>query len=188
MELSPRSVTAALVGLKSRSAVFSMQRSVSEFQAEPLMAVLPGVALDELWSTLATGEQALELMVWMVAVVSLLGLVAAVSAGLEQRRRELAVLRSLGAGPARVFALLLIEGLFITTAAALAGVGLTVLAMVGLGDWIGQHYGITVSLQSPLNSQVLMLTGIIAAGLVASALPGWRAYRLSSTDGLQPRE
>ena len=74
------------------------------------------------------------------------------------------------------------------TAAALAGVGLTVLAMVGLGDWIGQHYGITVSLQSPLNSQVLMLTGIIAAGLVASALPGWRAYRLSSTDGLQPRE
>lgn len=188
MELSPRSVTAALVGLKSRSAVFSMQRSVSEFQAEPLMAVLPGVALDELWSTLATGEQALELMVWMVAVVSLLGLVAAVSAGLEQRRRELAVLRSLGAGPARVFALLLIEGLFITTAAALAGVGLTVLAMVGLGDWIGQHYGITVSLQSPLNSQVLMLAGIIAAGLVASALPGWRAYRLSSTDGLQPRE
>ncbi len=188
MELTPRSVTAALVGLKSRAAVFSMQRSVSEFQAEPLMAVLPGVALDELWNTLATGEQALELMVWMVAIVSLLGLVAAISAGLEQRRRELAVLRSLGAGPARVFALLLIEGLVITTAAALAGVCLTVLVIVGLGDWIGQHYGITVSLQSPLNSQVLMLAGIVLAGVVASALPGWRAYRLSSADGLQPRQ
>lgn len=188
MDLSPRSVTAALVGLKSRAAVFSMQRSVSAFQAEPLMAILPGVALDELWNTIATGEQALELMVWIVAAVSLLGLVAAVSAGLEQRRRELAVLRSLGAGPARVFALLLIEGLVITLIAALTGILLTVLAIIGLGDWIGAHYGITVTLQSPLASQFLMLGGIVLAGVAASALPGWRAYRLSSIDGLQPRQ
>ncbi len=187
MDLVPRSVTAALVGLKSRAAVFSMQRSVSAFQAEPLMAILPGVALDELWNTLATGEQALELMVWVVALVSLLGLVAAISTGLEQRRQELAVLRSLGAGPARVFALLLIEGLVITTAAALTGVLLTVLAIVGLGDTIAMHYGITVSLQNPLPSQILMLAGIVLAGGVASALPGWRAYRISSLDGLQPK-
>jgi putative ABC transport system permease protein len=188
MDLQPKSVTAVLLGLKSRSAVFSMQRSVSSFQAEPLMAILPGVALDELWNTLATGEQVLELMVWIVAIVSLLGLVAAISAALEQRRRELAVLRSLGAGPARVFALLLIEGLIVTTSAALAGVLLTVLVLLGLGDWIGQHYGITVSLRGPLNSQLLMLVGIVLAGVAASALPGWRAYRLSSADGLQPRQ
>lgn len=188
MDLQPKSVTAVLLGLKSRSAVFSMQRSVSSFQAEPLMAILPGVALDELWNTLATGEQVLELMVWIVAMVSLLGLVAAISAALEQRRRELAVLRSLGAGPARVFALLLIEGLIVTTTAALAGVLLTVLVLLGLGDWIGQHYGITVSLRGPLNSQLLMLAGIVLAGVAASALPGWRAYRLSSADGLQPRQ
>lgn len=187
MDLSPRSVTAALVGLKSRAAVFSMQRSVSAFQAEPLMAILPGVALDELWNTLATGEQALELMVWVVAAVSLLGLVAAISAGLEQRRQELAVLRSLGAGPARVFGLLLIEGLLITTAAALTGVLLTVLAVLGLGEMIAMHHGITVSLQQPLPSQLLMLAGIVLAGVVASALPGWRAYRISSLDGLQPK-
>jgi len=187
MDLTPRSVTAALIGLKSRAAVFSMQRSISDFQAEPLMAILPGVALDELWNTVATGEQALELMVGIVALVSLLGLVAAVNAGLEQRRHELAVLRSLGAGPTRVFALLLIEGLVVTTLAVLGGVLLTMLVLFGLGDWIGSHYGITVSLQAPLNRQLLMIAGILLAGVAASALPGWRAYRLSSADGLQPR-
>jgi len=124
----------------------------------------------------------------VVAIVSLLGLVAAISAGLEQRRHELAVLRSLGAGPARVFVLLLTEGLIITTTAALAGVVLTVLILLGLGDWIGQHYGITVSLRGPLDSQLAMLAGVVLAGVAASALPGWRAYRLSSVDGLQPRQ
>ncbi|MBM3363142.1 MAG: FtsX-like permease family protein [Betaproteobacteria bacterium] len=188
MDLQPKSVTAVLVGLKSRAAVFSMQRSIAAFQAEPLMAILPGVALDELWQNLATGEQALELMVWVVAIVSLLGLVAAISAGLEQRRHELAVLRSLGAGPARVFVLLLTEGLIITTTATLAGVVLTVLILLGLGDWTGQHYGITVSLRGPLDSQLAMLAGVVLAGVAASALPGWRAYRLSSVDGLQPRQ
>ena len=187
MDLTPRSVTAALIGLKSRAAVFSMQRSISDFQAEPLMAILPGVALDELWNTVATGEQALELMVGIVALVSLLGLVAAVNAGLEQRRHELAVLRSLGAGPTRVFALLLIEGLVVTALAVLGGILLTMLVLFGLGDWIGSHYGITVSLQAPLNRQLLMIAGILLAGVAASALPGWRAYRLSSADGLQPR-
>jgi putative ABC transport system permease protein len=123
----------------------------------------------------------------VVAAVSLLGLVAAISAGLEQRRQELAVLRSLGAGPARVFGLLLIEGLLITTAAALTGVLLTVLAVLGLGEMIAMHHGITVSLQQPLPSQLLMLAGIVLAGVVASALPGWRAYRISSLDGLQPK-
>jgi putative ABC transport system permease protein len=187
MDLTPTSVTALLVGLKSRAAVFSMQRSVSQFAPEPLMAVLPGVALDELWTLVGVGERVLELMVLLVAAVSLLALVATISAGLEQRRRELAVLRSLGAGPGRIFALLLLEGTLVTTAAAGAGVLATALALSVGGQWLSAHYGITVQWRWLEAQQWLILAGVWLAGILASAWPGWRAYRLSVVDGLQPR-
>ena len=90
-DLRPKQVTAALLGLKNRAAVFAVQRMVNDFEAEPLMAVLPGVALDELWDVVGSGERALLAMSALVAAVSLAGLVAVVLAGLNERRRELAV-------------------------------------------------------------------------------------------------
>jgi putative ABC transport system permease protein len=187
MDLTPSSVTAVLVGLKSRAAVFSMQRSVAQFPAEPLMAVLPGVVLDELWSTLAIGEQVIEAMVLLVAAVSVLSLIAVISTGLEQRRRELAVLRSLGAGPSRVLALLIIEGTLVTSAAAAVGALASALAVAVLGGTLAAHWGIAPRLGVPEASQWLILAATVAAGALASVLPAWRAYRMSITDGLQPR-
>ena len=61
---------------KTRAAVFAVQRQVAEFADEPLMAVLPGVALDELWEVVGIGEKALLGMSIMVAIVSLAGLVS----------------------------------------------------------------------------------------------------------------
>ena len=75
-DLTPRSVTAVLVGLKSRAAVFAVQRWVRGYADEPLMAVLPGVALDELWEVVGAGERALQAVSVLVSVVSLAGLMA----------------------------------------------------------------------------------------------------------------
>jgi putative ABC transport system permease protein len=105
-DLEPKQVTAALVGLKSRAAVFNVQRFVAEYEGEPLLAVLPGVALDELWDVVGVGEEGLLAMSALVALVSLASLVAVVLAGLNERRRELAVLRAVGAGPRHVLVLL----------------------------------------------------------------------------------
>jgi hypothetical protein len=59
-DLVPKEITAALVGLKQRSATcFRMQRFINEFRGEPLMAVLPGVALDELWQAIGMVERTL---------------------------------------------------------------------------------------------------------------------------------
>jgi len=78
----PREVTAALVGLHSRTAVFSVQRAVSAHRGEPLMAILPGVVLDELWQVVGVGERVLQGISALVAAVSLAGLVAVILAGL----------------------------------------------------------------------------------------------------------
>ena len=186
-DLAPKQVTAALIGLKSRVAVFAVQRHVAEYPGEALMAVLPGVALDELWDVVGAGEKALLAVSVMVAVVSLAGLVAVVLAGLNERRRELAVLRAVGAGPRHVLALLAIEGAIVTLLGAALGVALTALLIAVAGPWIQSRFGIAMQLSAPTVTQWAWLGSVLLAGLAASMVPALRAYRLSLSDGLSPR-
>lgn len=186
MALQPKAVTAVLVGLKRRAAVFAVQRWVADYRAEPLMAVLPGVALDELWELLGSGENALLAMSALVGVVGLAGLVAVVLAGLDARRRELAVLRAVGAGPRHVLLLLALEGALVTLAGALLGLALVLGLGAALGPWLQARYGLVLGWGvSPV--QAAQLGAVLATGWLASLLPGWRAYRLSLADGLSPR-
>jgi putative ABC transport system permease protein len=187
LELKPKQVTAALLGLKSRAAVFAVQRAVADFEAEPLMAVLPGVALDELWDVVGAGERALLALSAMVAVVSLAGLVAVVLAGLNERRRELSVLRAVGAAPRHVLLMLAAEGAVITLCGALLGVAAVGLAIALAAPWLQAQYGIGLTLSPPDAAQWGLLGAVLAAGFLASLVPGWRAYRMSLADGLSPR-
>ena len=186
-DLSPKQVTAALIGLKSRAAVFAVQRAVADYEGEPLMAVLPGVALDELWDVVGVAERALLGMSALVAIVSLAGLVAVVLAGLNERRRELAVLRAVGAAPRHVLFILAAEGGFVTLLGVALGIVATVVVIAAAGPWLQGHYGIGLTASAPTGSQWLLLAAIVAAGFAASLVPGWRAYRLSLADGLSPR-
>ncbi|GER20321.1 ABC transporter permease [Variovorax boronicumulans] len=186
-DLTPKNVTAALVGLKNRAAVFGVQRWISTYTGEPLMAILPGVALDELWSVIGIGENALLLMSALVALVSLAGLVSVVMAGLNERRRELAVLRAVGAGLRHVLALLALEGALVTVLGVLLGVTMAVLGIALLSPWLQAQFGLTLSLSEPTLNEWLLAASLLVAGWLASLLPGIRAYRLSLADGLSPR-
>jgi putative ABC transport system permease protein len=186
-DLQPKTVTAALVGLKNRAAVFSVQRWVSTYQPEALMAILPGVALDELWSVIGVGENALLLMSALVALVSLAGLVSVVMAGLNERRRELAVLRAVGSSLRHVLALLALEGAIVTLLGVALGLVAAALGIALLSPWLQARFGLTLALSEPTLNEWTLLAGLLAAGWLASLLPGVRAYRLSLADGLSPR-
>jgi putative ABC transport system permease protein len=186
-DLEPKQVTAALVGLKNRVAVFNVQRFVANYEPEPLLAVLPGVALDELWTAVGLGERALMAMSGLVALVSLASLVAVVLAGLNERRRELAVLRAVGAGPRHVLALLAAEGALVTGLGALLGAAAAALAVVLAGPWVQERFGIALQATAPTVEQWGLFGAVLMAGMLASLVPGLRAYRLSLADGLSPR-
>ena len=185
--LQPEEVTAALVGLKSRVAVFNVQRFVNLYEDEALMGVMPGVALAELWSLLGLGENALLAVSALVALVSVVSLMAVVLAGLNERRRELAVLRAVGAGPRHVLGLLTLEGLWVTCAGVLLGVLLAHAGMALATPWLQQSLGIRLQLAEPLPTQLALAGGVLLAGWLASLGPAWRAYRLSLADGLSPK-
>ena len=185
--LTPKSVTAVFVGLDNRAAVFSLQREINGRGEEALMGVLPGVALDELWQLVAVAERYAQLVSLMVVAVGLTGLVAVVLAGLNERRRELAILRSVGARPRDVFALLALEGISLSLIGAAFGSVLVAMLVLALAPWLQANYGLALSSVWPGPAEWWLLAGIVAVGAVASLLPGWRAYQLSLADGMTPR-
>lgn len=186
-DLAPKEVTAALVGLKSRVAVFRVQRHVNTYPDEPLSAVLPGATLQQLWGIIAIVERALLAVSALVVLVGLAGLVAVVTASLGERRRELAILRSMGAGPRHVFALLALESLVIGVAGCVLGVLVVQAAALLAGPWLQAQHGLLLSARWLSPTEWMLLAGVIAATLLASLVPGLRAYRYSLADGMTIR-
>lgn len=186
-DLTPKEVTAILIGLKNRVGVFKMQRYVNEYHAEPLLAVLPGIALDQLWQVVGVAERALLAVSGMVVVVGLCGLVAVILASLNERRRELAILRSVGARPIDVFLLLSAEGLFITLSGTLIGMALLTALAATLAPMIQSHYGLMIAPRFISYNELGLLGIVTGISLLASLAPGYSAYKLSLSDGLTPR-
>lgn len=185
--LTPKTVTAAIVGLKSRAAVFGVQRWVNDNRDEALMAVLPGVALAQLWDMLAQVERVLFAVSALVVAVGLAGLVAVVLASLGERRRELAILRAVGARPRDILVLLMLEGAGLVIAGALAGLALLSALILLAGPLLEMRYGLALATTLPGPRELFLLGGAIIAGFAASLVPAWRAYRVSLADGLTPK-
>ncbi len=187
LDLRPQAITAVLLGLDSRIATFAVQRALNEYRGEPLLAILPGVALQELWSLMGTAEQALLAVSACVVLVGLVGMLTALLASLNERRREMAILRSVGARPWQIAALLLAEALVLTLAGLLLGLALLYLAIALGQDFLQARHGLFLPLAAPSPREWLLLAASLAAALLLGLLPAWRAYRQSLVDGLSVR-
>lgn len=185
--LTPDSITAFLVGLKSRIAIFHVQRAVNEYRQEPLQAVIPGVTLMDLWNTLSMVETTLLAISLMVTVISLTGMVALMLATLNERRREMALLRALGARATDILLLIVGEALVTTTVAVALALGLLTVVSVAASDWLESTYSLRLMLRWPSTMEWSLMGGIIVAGVLSSLVPAVRAYRNSLVDGMTPR-
>lgn len=184
MDLTPRAVTAVLVGAKSRFAAFTLQRAINEYRAEPLLAVLPGVALQELWDLMGTAEAALAAISVAVVAAGLLGMMIMMLAGLNERRREMAILRSVGARPLHLFALLVSEAAVLTLAGAAAGLGLFYAALAAFRPVLDSRFGLFLEISAPTAHDLAILGAVVLAGVLAGAVPALGAYRQSLADGM----
>lgn len=183
-DLTPRTITAFLMGLDSRSAVFHVQRFVNDYRREPLLAILPGVVLQELWDAIGVAEQALLAVSALVALVGLSGMVTAFLTGLNERRREMAVLRSVGARPRHILALVVGEATALAAAGIALGVGLLYLALLVARGLIQTQVGLSLEIGLPGPREWLLLVAVQLASAVAGLWPALRAYRYSLTDGM----
>ena len=187
MDLTPRAITAFFLGLKSRIAAFGVQRFVNEYPKEPLLAILPGVALQELWDLIGVAEKALLAVSGFVVVVGLSGMLIALMTSLNERRREMAILRSVGARPGHVFGLIMGEAGFLTLLGVAAGLALLYLLLLLGQPIIEGRFGLFIAIGGLSTHEWSILAAVIAAGFLVGSLPGYRAYRFSLADVLSLR-
>ena len=180
-------ITAFLVGTKNRFESLRLQREMNTDLHEPLTAILPAVSLTELWHTIGYAEDGARMITAVVLLVGLLGMIVALYSTLEERRREMAILRSLGAGPRRIAALLVLESGMLSAVGAAVGLALSYSLMVAGGSMAEEHFGLAIPITAPERLEWLYLGGVLAAGLLVGLLPAWRAYRNALQDGLTIR-
>lgn len=183
----PRAITAFLVGLTSRQAALSMQRAVNEYDGEPLTAVLPGLALQELWEITGAIEKTLFAVSALVVVVGLAGMLVALLTGLSERRREMAVLRSVGARPAHVFALILGEAAFLTALGVVLGVSALYAGLLAGQPWLESRLGLFIAVSWPSAYELGLILLVGFAGVLIGLMPAYRCYRYSLADGMTIR-
>ena len=188
MDLTPKSITAVLVGVTSKLKTFSLQRRINEYPEEPLLAVLPGVALQELWSLIGVAESALAGVSGMVVLTALIGMVAAILSSLSERRREMAILRAVGAGPRTVGCLMVLEAGTLALTGALAGTFLFLAGLLIAGPIVDQAYGLYLPFSLPSARELLILGGFVCAGILSGLIPAIGAYRMSLADGMTVRQ
>lgn len=180
-------LTAVFVGLRSRPQALSLQRAFNEFPGEALTAILPGVTLQELWEIVGVAENALLAVSALAVAVGLGSMLVALLTGANERRREMAILRSAGASPRDVFALIMGEAGLLALVGVIAGAVVVQIGFVAGSSWLASHYGLTASTIVPSARELVSLIVIVAAGFAIGAVPAYRAYRQSLADGMTIR-
>ena len=176
-----------MLGLKKRITTFRVQRQINEFAEEPLMAIIPGSTLTALWRTLGSFEMVLLGISALVVVAGLSGMLTTIMSSLNERRREMAVLRAIGAHPYHILLLFVLETLFLMLAAILLGLLLLYGSVYALKPLILQWLGISLNIGWLDWQQLSIILVIIVFALVISLIPGMIAYRRSLQDGLMIR-
>ncbi len=187
MELEPHAVTAALLGIKSRLQVFRLQRAINEYPEEPLLAILPGVALQELWQIVGIAETALVAVSAMVVVTALIGMMATIFSSLNERRREMAIFRAMGARPRVILGMLVLEAVLMAAVGAVLGLGLLYIGLLVGQPLIDSAFGLWLPIEPPTLREFWVLLGVVVAGAIVSLVPALRAYRMSLADGMMVR-
>ncbi len=183
-EIHNGDISAFFLRAKARTQTLSLQRKINEYTQEPLTAVIPGMALAELWNGLSQVETVLQIISIMTLGIGLVAMLGTLLASLNERRREMSILRSLGAGPSHVALLLVFESFILTLLGVLLGVVLQLSLFYFLAGWLEKAFGFYFFGSSLALSEVGYLIIILLAGAMVGLVPAVKSSRAALKDGL----
>lgn len=181
--LTPDTITAALAGVERQILTFRIQRDINQHTAEPLSAILPGVALSQLWQVLGQFEFILLAITAFVVVTSLAGLVTVLLTLQSHRHQEIAVLRANGASPALIACLYLLECSGLSLLASVLAGSLWYLLLAIISPWLLEVWGVSISLRALTAMEWGLLAAVPVAGLLVGFIPAARAWRMGGRRG-----
>ena len=176
IDLKPKSITAFMLGLKEKMATFRVQRGINNYKGEPLLAILPGVALSELWQMMGILEKTLLLVSALVFLAACLGVSAMLLASIRERQKEIHLLRVIGAPPRFLFFLVELEAFFITLFGVILGSLLLMGSLLVSRDYLVEKFGLHINVSIFTENSIHMILMVFLASFIAAALPSFVSY------------
>jgi len=187
LNLQPETVTALLLGATSRIQTLRLQRELNTYTEEPLQAVIPGVALSQLWGTVSIVERALAIVSAFVVAVGLIGVLTSILTTLNERRREMAILRSVGAKGGTIVGLLVSEAALIALIGATLGVLMLYGLMWALSPFLESRFSISTIKKLPTLTDATVVMALTVISGLLGLIPALVALKRSVSDGLSTR-
>lgn len=178
---TPQYITAFMLGLESKLSTFSLQRKINDFESEPLSAILPGVALSELWSIMNKMENILLIISTMFFVSCCFGMSAMLIASIRERENEIQLLRIIGASPLFLFILIEIEMLLITGVGVIMGALSLILLIITFQNLLLENFGLHINYNIFSDNNLIIMLFILGTALVIAAIPSIYAYKQSTS-------
>ncbi len=179
--LTPKSVTAIMLGLNSKMAVFNFQRQINADKSEPLTAILPGVALAQLWQTMSVFDNTLKLITLLVIISSLIGLCASLLSSIKERVNEIKLLRIIGASASYVFSLIALEALLIALMSAVIAFTALYIVLSLTQEFILNNYGVLIKTQLFSQSSIGLVVGFFLFVFIAAIPPAIAAFNAAKS-------
>ena len=183
-DLEPKTISAVFVSLKNRTKLFQFQREINSYNPEALTAVMPGITLSRLWKLTGNVDKAFKIITAFIILIALLGMMSMTIAGLNSRRREMAILRSVGASPGNIVGLLLSESVLISILSCIVGYLLMIFIFYFGKTYLENSYGIFLEGYSLKNYDIKIIVAIVITSLLATIIPAIQIYRNTLRDGL----
>jgi putative ABC transport system permease protein len=178
-----KQITSILLKFKNRNfQTLNMQRNINENTS--LQAATPAIEINRLFSMMGVGLDTLKMLAWVIVFVSGLSIFISLLSSLKDRKYELALMRVMGAGRAKLFALILLEGLLIAVLGYVLGLALSHLSVEYLATKMQDAYRYSISGSVFLKEEFWLLAGCLAVGFVSALIPAWQAFRTDISETL----
>ena len=182
----PEGIDAVFIGLKEKRTLVQIQRLISEFEAEALTAVIPGVALARIWQIIGFADRGFMAINLLIVGLVLLSMVAMTVLSADNRRREMAIFRALGASPRVLVGLMIGEALLLSLAAVVVGIAFAIGLSAIAHEAMAARFGLTAEAAFYF-SDIWVAFYLVPAALIANLVPAMRLYRNSINDGIMVR-
>jgi putative ABC transport system permease protein len=184
LEASPdREITSLLVKFQGRNfQTLNLQRTINE--NTEMQAASPAIEINRLFTLIGSGEQVLRALAVVITVVSGISIFIALFSSLRDRRYELALMRVMGASPARLFFLLILEGLILAGLGYLTGLAISHGGMMVVASVMKSGYRYTFDAWQFLPQEALLLAGALLIGFLAALLPARQAAQTDIAETL----
>lgn len=183
-ELQPKSITAFMLALESKITTFKVQRNINNYDKEPLLAILPGVALSELWQMMSILENTLFLVSILVFFSACLGVSAMLLSSIRERNRETQLLRVIGAPPLFLFFLIELEAVFISVFSVILGAGLLIISLLLSQEYLMANFGLQVSINIFSVNSIVLILAMLSASVIVASIPSFIGYTQSRARNL----